>query len=110
MLKVLFASGVALAALSATPAAADSRGYNSYYGNGYQRAVERIERRCSRALRFAESRREYWQITRRCDAQLRDLRYRWNDDRRWRDDDDDDDDDDRRRWRGRDRDDDDDDD
>lgn len=123
MFRILIASGVALAALSAAPATAQYRGYsnyNNYYGGQYQRAVNRLEQRCNRALRRADSRREYISITRQCDRQLRDLRQDYarelrrdrrgdwyDDDRRYRDRDDDDDDDDRRYRRYRDDDDDD---
>lgn len=111
---LLITAGAALVGLSATSATAQWRGHGLSSAWRYERAIEQTQRQCAQALRWAESRREYYRIDRRCDARLAELRRdytrelrrdHWEDDRKWRGRDRDDDDD--RRWRGRDRDDDD---
>ena len=108
MRSICIAAGIALAGLSASSASAQWRGQDSSLSWRYERAINQTQRECARALRWADTRREYNRISWRCRERLEDLRreYRrelrrdrrggWDDDPRWRgrDRDDDDDDDD----------------
>lgn len=107
MRTILIAAGVALAGLGASTASAQWRGNDWSPGWRYERLINQTQRQCAQSLRWADSRREYNRISRRCDERLRELRREYRRALRWdrRGDWDDD-----YRWRGRDRDDDDDDD
>lgn len=107
MHPIWIAAGVALAGLGASTASAQWRANDWSPGSHYERAIDQTQRQCNQSLRWADSRREYNQIARRCDVRLQELRQEYRRTLRssqrgaWDYDD---------RWRGRDRDDDDDDD
>jgi hypothetical protein len=66
LLTAAAGSLLAIPALPASQAAAQS-----WYGGGDYRAASNIQRRCDRALRRADSRREYNDIRRECRRALR---------------------------------------